>query len=260
MALALSGCTNGIETGLSAPEGIPVTVLAEISPVTKSGEAVSSDNGFDRTSFLSGDQIKVTEGEEQHFQNIENLDLNMGVGELTVCYGSGKDFVLRSVGTGKFFCEQNGTTLKVNSKKAQYFFGINISSFGSSKDVAIVLEVPKGTDIRKLKAQVGVGTLTVNDLQVEELDGECGVGEFDFSGEIKKFGNLKCGIGSMYLNLVGSEKDYDYSLECGMGNISLGDRDFSGLGSGQEISNGSDKKFTLECGMGEIEVDFEKEA
>ena len=43
MALALSGCTNGIETGLSAPEEIPVTVLAEISPVTKSGEAVSSD-------------------------------------------------------------------------------------------------------------------------------------------------------------------------------------------------------------------------
>ena len=60
MALALYGCTNGIETGLSAPEGIPVTVFAEISPVTKSGEAVSSDNGFDRTSFLSGDQIKVT--------------------------------------------------------------------------------------------------------------------------------------------------------------------------------------------------------
>ena len=60
MALALYGCTNGIETGLSAPEGIPVTVLAEISPVTKCGEAVSSDNGFDRTSFLSGDQIKVT--------------------------------------------------------------------------------------------------------------------------------------------------------------------------------------------------------
>lgn len=32
MALALYGCTNGIETGLSAPEGIPVTVLAEIQP------------------------------------------------------------------------------------------------------------------------------------------------------------------------------------------------------------------------------------
>lgn len=213
--------------------------------------SVSYDS--EKHSFVTGDQIKVTEGEEQHFQNIENLDHSIWAwAELTVCYGSGKDFVLRSVGTGKFFCEQNGTTLKVNSKKAQYFFGINISSFGRSKDVAIVLEVPKGTDIRKLKAQVGVGTLTVNDLQVEELDGECGVGEFDFSGEIKKFGNLKCGIGSMYLNLVGSEKDYDYSLECGMGNISLGDRDFSGLGSGQEISNGSDKKFTLECGMGEL--------
>ena len=95
--------------------------------------SVSYDS--EKHSFVTGDQIKVTEGEEQHFQNIENLDLNMGVGELTVCYGSGKDFVLRSVGTGKFFCEQNGTTLKVNSKKAQYFFGINISSFGSSKEI-----------------------------------------------------------------------------------------------------------------------------
>ena len=85
MALALSGCTNGIETGLSAPEGIPVTVFAEISPVTKSGEAVSSDNSFDRTFFLSGDQIKVTEGEEQHFQNIENLDLRMDRGGNLAC-------------------------------------------------------------------------------------------------------------------------------------------------------------------------------
>ena len=47
MALALSGCTNGIETGFPLRR-IPVTVLAEISPVTKSGEAVSSDNSFDR--------------------------------------------------------------------------------------------------------------------------------------------------------------------------------------------------------------------
>ena len=91
-----------------------------------------------------------------------------------------------------------------------------------------MLEVPKGTDIRKLKAQVGVGTLTVNDLQVEELDGECGVGEFDFSGEVEKFGNLNVRHRvSMYLNPVGSEKDYDYSLECGMGNIkSWGSRFF----------------------------------
>lgn len=72
MALALSGCTNGIETGLSAPEGIPVTVFAEISPVTKSGEAVSSDNSFDRTFFLSGDQIKVTRTKRQVGRRLPN--------------------------------------------------------------------------------------------------------------------------------------------------------------------------------------------
>ena len=78
MALALSGCTNGIETGLSAPEGIPVTVLAEISPVTKSGEAVSSDNSFDRTSFLSGDQIKnIMQVVQKYFLIKEEVEITM---------------------------------------------------------------------------------------------------------------------------------------------------------------------------------------
>lgn len=52
--------------------GIPVTVFAEISPVTKSGEAISSDNGFDRTSFLSGDQIKVTRTKRQVGRRLPN--------------------------------------------------------------------------------------------------------------------------------------------------------------------------------------------
>ena len=45
--------------------------------------SVSYDS--EQHSFVTGDQIKVTEGEEQHVQNKENRDLNMGVGELTVC-------------------------------------------------------------------------------------------------------------------------------------------------------------------------------
>lgn len=61
-ALCFSGCTDDVVTGLSAPVGTPVTVLAEISPVTKNGTALgtSVDNRFDRETFVDGDQIKVT--------------------------------------------------------------------------------------------------------------------------------------------------------------------------------------------------------
>lgn len=61
LVLGLSGCTNETDTGLSAPEGTPVKVFAEIAPVTKSGttRAVSTDNDFDRGTFLAGDNIKV---------------------------------------------------------------------------------------------------------------------------------------------------------------------------------------------------------
>lgn len=61
-ALCFYGCTDDVVTGLSAPIGTPVTVLAEISPVTKSETALgtSIDNSFDRETFVDGDQIKVT--------------------------------------------------------------------------------------------------------------------------------------------------------------------------------------------------------
>ena len=61
MALALSGCNERDRDGAFRSGGNPGDGTCRRSALLpKSGEAVSSDNSFDRTSFLSGDQIKVT--------------------------------------------------------------------------------------------------------------------------------------------------------------------------------------------------------
>ena len=44
-----------------------------------------------------------------------------------------------------------------------------------------------------------------------------------------------------------------------MGNIDLGDSQYSGFGIEKTISNdGAKRKMVLECGMGDIQVDFAK--
>ena len=59
------------------------------------------------------------------------------------------------------------------------------------------------------------------------------------------------------MELAGKESDYDYELSCGIGEIDLGDEEYSGLGIERTIENkGSLGKVILNCGMGEIDVTF----
>ena len=61
--------------------------------------------------------------------------------------------------------------------------------------------------------------------------------------------------------VTGKEKDYNYDLSCGMGEIDLENSEYSGLGIEKTISNeGAKKDMVLECGMGEIDVEFTGES
>ena len=91
---------------------------------------------------------------------------------------------------------------------------------------------------READLEIGTGSMTFADLSAKKIDGECGLGELD-------------------LTLTGTQEDYNYDLECGVGNLDVGSDSYSGLGREKTISNkGADRKLDLECGMGNISVDF----
>ena len=52
------------------------------------------------------------------------------------------------------------------------------------------------------------------------------------------------------------QKDYNYDLDCGIGEIRCGDDSFSGFGREKSIDNGADKKMDIDCGIGSINVAF----
>ena len=94
----------------------------------------------------------------------------------------------------------------------------------------------------KCDLQVGAGTIDIDQIDVQKLNADCGAGEID-------------------MVVTGKEKDYNYDLSCGMGEINLEDSEYSGIGIEKNISNeGARKDMVLECGMGEIDVEFTGES
>lgn len=86
--------------------------------------------------------------------------------------------------------------------------------------------------------QIGTGSMTFTDLSAEKTSGECGLGELD-------------------LTMTGDQEDYNYDLQCGIGNMDVGSDSYSGFGKEDHISNtGADRKMDLECGMGDVSVSF----
>ena len=69
---------------------------------------------------------------------------------------------------------------------------------------------------------------------------------------------LECGVGSATLVLHGEQEDYNYSLECGMGEVKIADGSYSGIAVEQQIDHGASKNLNIECGMGSVNVKFEK--
>ena len=150
------------------------------------------------------------------------------------------------------------------------------------KKKQIKVIVPSGKDFDTVSLGVDMGTIDLEcDLKVQELSVEVGAGEFSGYGnitaaycdlqvgagtididqlDIQKL-NADCGAGEIDMVVTGKEKDYNYDLSCGMGEIDLEDSEYSGLGIEKNISNeGARKDMVLECGMGEIDVEFTGES
>ena len=146
------------------------------------------------------------------------------------------------------------------------------------KKKQIKVSIPSGKEFDTVSLGVDMGTIDLEcDLKVQELSVEVGAGEFSGYGNITAANcdlqvgagtididqidvqklNADCGAGEIDMVVTGKEKDYNYDLSCGMGEIDLEDSEYSGLGIEKNISNeGARKDMVLECGMGEIDVEF----
>jgi len=111
--------------------------------------------------------------------------------------------------------------------------------------------------VEQLSASVGAGEIILKDVQLKDVEVEVGAGNCEIDGTIAGNVDAGCAMGNLTLELTGKETDFDYEIQCVSGNITVGDREYSGLAQEQNIDNGAEQSMDVECAMGNVEILFE---
>ena len=109
---------------------------------------------------------------------------------------------------------------------------------------------------KNLEVNAGAGEVNILEFQAEEAEFVCGAGSVTASGDAGKKLEADGGVGALLLNLKGVKEDYNYDLECGIGEIRCADESYSGFGKDYTIDNHAAKNMEIECGIGQITVKY----
>lgn len=108
-----------------------------------------------------------------------------------------------------------------------------------------------------VKIEAGVGETTIHDLQAMEAELSVGVGELNISGKIDGDISADCGVGELVMELANQESDFNYDVSCGVGDVSVNGKSYSGVGRNYtNDGNGAKYDFDISCGVGSITVTF----
>lgn len=273
--------------------GVSVSGGAEVVGDALQGGVYYSEDGFHVggvSVFDDTADMKFDESKEMEFAagEIKNLDIELAAGTFEIVEGDDDKILIRSA--KKIRAAQSGSTLKIDTGKRVkvHFFGVtdegNRVEITLPKDKefhTIDLEIGAGTmnaDAllgEELEVEIGAGEIIVDELvcekarisvgagkavvdngSSEELDLDVGMGEIWYAGSLAGDLDADCGMGNMDVRLDAKEEDFDYKIDVGMGNITVGNASYGGMAQSKEIDNDADNKMDLDCGMGNIKVHF----
>ena len=178
-----------------------------------------------------------------------NLDIEVGAGVLEVVYADVDQVEVQQEDVHGFKQYVKEYTLHIEGGTK-----IGVNSTGGT----IIVRVPKDMRFNEVELGLGAGEAKLTGLIANSVDVEIGAGEAKIDHLDTNELNANVDVGNLYIELVGSEADYNYDAECGVGEIEIGTTSVSGLGGSKETHNpGANRHLDLECGMGHIQIVFE---
>lgn len=123
-------------------------------------------------------------------------------------------------------------------------------------DAGECISYHKLTASKELSVDVGAGNMELHELEAESIEMDAGIGSLITGEIIAEKIDISCGIGSITTVASGAESDYSYDIECGIGNVEIGKKQYSGSSFVSEDSSSDDREIAVECGIGEVQVKF----
>lgn len=231
----------------------------------------------DHEDYYDGESHVSASGQEVHnFQGIREIDLELSYMQVVVKEGSGDSVIVDTSDVNeklkdRLILEQEDGELKIEDQTTHNLWKkISIKDAGT-----MVIQVPKDRALEDVSLEVGAGQLSIESInagcldlnvsagravvkqfEVKDLNVDCGAGEAKLSGTVTRNSEIECGVGRIELALTDGQNDYDYELDCGIGQLKVGNDSYTGLSNKRHIDNGTGKKMEIDCGIGEIEVSF----
>lgn len=183
-------------------------------------------------------------------EKCRNLDIELKAGTLKIYYDDVNYIQIEQedVPGFKYYIDEETLYVEGGSK-----FGIHHSAG------TVTLVIPKNMIFDEVDLEIGAGEANVEGLAANTVNVDVGAGEADITGLDVKNLNAETGAGQLYMELIGSEEDYNYDVECGVGEVQIGESTFEGLGREQHLTHpGANRFLDVECGVGEIQIEFQK--
>lgn len=257
-------------------------------------EYADSDRPFDEPETVSGNG-QFSGITTDKIGEVKNIEMELGAGEIELKESKNGTFHVDEGENMNIVSDFSDGTLRIRTKNTNnvQIFGFDTGSVSAGKAVIylpqqayeeITLDLGAGTckgdlpECEKLsirlgagecefdyikageaELEVGAGECRIGLLEVNDLNADIAMGEFDAKALIHKELDAKVGMGEISMEIIGEEADFDYDVEVGAGEVRIGSRSYSGVGSGGSQENGSEREIDVECGMGEAKIDFVKE-
>lgn len=111
---------------------------------------------------------------------------------------------------------------------------------------------------QKASLEVDAGQLAIGKINASELKVQVSVGEIDLTADVGEKLSADCDVGELNLGLAGGMEDYNYKVDCGLGEVSLGTEKMTSLGDDRHIDHHAAKDVEIDCGVGTVSVSFEQ--
>ena len=178
---------------------------------------------------------------------ITGLDVEFGAGILDIHYGDVEEISIEYEYVIGFESRVKDGTLHLSGA-----LGIGDNSNG-----ALTIVIPYGTTFEKVDLEIGASEAKINDIVATEVDISVGVGEAEVKNLTVEDLDIETGVGQLAVELKGKEKDYSYSLDCGIGKIVIGENSYGGLGASHSVKNeDASCHMDIECGIGTVRITF----
>lgn len=174
---------------------------------------------------------------------------------------------------------ENATAEEIRLAVSEDEDSVEIKTTGNTNRVTdggkIILYIPKNIQLPEINIQVGSGKIDLNGIQANELELEigrgeiaakdfvagelnisCGQGTANLQGTAQRNIDLECGVGKINFETKGVQTDYNYEIEVGAGEVSLGGQKFSELAVEKTINNHAEKEMGIDCATGKVNVTF----